>query len=354
MDQRLPPPKRIRARHLAQKGFCLCCSALTSDRLTEVLCTDWAKARDVAKCCLCTQVGSARRYWGRVRPDRYGASQLEHVPQRDALLTLASRPVTLADSNSRSNLSLGAKLRSDGRAPNQMRPVKITPDFITVAEGSVLIEVGQTRVICTATVDAGVPSFLKGSGKGWVTAEYGMLPRATEQRTTRESSRGRQSGRTLEISRLIGRSLRAVTDLEKLGERTLWLDCDVIQADGGTRTASITGAFIAVALAFERLVAGGMLRTVPLKDTVAATSVGLVDGEPTLDLCYEEDARAEVDMNVIMTGSGRFVEIQATAEGRPFGGEELDRLLGLAAGGIGKLTKQQQSLVRMNFGTRDR
>ena len=245
-------------------------------------------------------------------------------------------------------------MRSDGRAPNQMRPVKITPDFITVAEGSVLIEVGQTRVICTATVDAGVPSFLKGSGKGWVTAEYGMLPRATEQRTAREASRGRQSGRTLEISRLIGRSLRAVTDLEKLGERTLWLDCDVIQADGGTRTASITGAFIAVALAFERLVAGGMLRTVPLKDTVAATSVGLVDGEPTLDLCYEEDARAEVDMNVIMTGSGRFVEIQATAEGRPFGGEELDRLLGLAAGGIGKLTEQQQSLVRMNFGTRAR
>jgi ribonuclease PH len=245
-------------------------------------------------------------------------------------------------------------LRSDGRAPNQMRPVKMTPDFITVAEGSVLMEVGQTRVICTATVDAGVPSFLKGSGKGWLTAEYGMLPRATEQRTARESSRGRQSGRTMEISRLIGRSLRAVTDLEKLGERTIWVDCDVIQADGGTRTASVTGGFVAVALALERLVAGGMLKSAPLKDSVAATSVGLVDGEPTLDLCYEEDARAEVDMNVIMTGKGRFVEIQATAEGRPFGGDELDRLLGLAAGGIGKLCEQQKSVVSTNFTSKGR
>lgn len=276
------------------------------------------------------------------------------MPLGPLLLTPAAVPVKLGRSESPFSLSPGANLRSDGRAPNQMRPVKITPDFITVAEGSVLIEVGQTRVICTATVDAGVPSFLKGSGKGWLTAEYGMLPRATEQRTTREASRGRQSGRTLEISRLIGRSLRAVTDLEKLGERTVWVDCDVIQADGGTRTASVTGAFIAVALAFERLVSGGMLKSVPLKDSVAATSVGLIDGEPTLDLCYEEDARAEVDMNVIMTGKGRFVEIQATAEGRPFAGEELDRLLGLAAGGIGKLAEQQRSLIRMNFGGKDR
>jgi ribonuclease PH len=235
-----------------------------------------------------------------------------------------------------------------------MRPVKITPDFITVAEGSVLIEVGLTRVICTATVDAGVPAFLKGTGKGWLTAEYGMLPRATEQRTARESSRGRQSGRTLEISRLIGRSLRAVTDMEKLGERTIWVDCDVIQADGGTRTASITGGFVAVALALERLVAGGMLKSVPLKDTVAATSVGLMNGEPTLDLCYEEDSRADVDMNVIMTGKGRFVEIQATAEGRSFGGDDLDRLLGLAAGGIGKLSEQQKTFVRANFAGKER
>jgi ribonuclease PH len=240
-------------------------------------------------------------------------------------------------------------LRSDGRAPDQMRPVKLTPDFVPVAEGSVLIEVGQTRVICTATVDDGVPSFLKGSGKGWVTGEYGMLPRATEQRTARESTRGRQSGRSLEIARLIGRSLRAITDQRKLGERTVWLDCDVIQADGGTRTASITGAFVALTLAFERLVAAGMLRSVPLTDSVAATSVGLVLGEPVLDLCYEEDSQAEVDMNVIMTGSGRFVEIQATAEGRPFAGEELNRLLILAAGGIRQLTEYQRALLPANF-----
>ena len=245
-------------------------------------------------------------------------------------------------------------MRSDGRAADQMRPVKLTPDFVPVAEGSVLIEVGQTRVICTATVDDGVPSFLKGSGKGWVTGEYGMLPRATEQRTARESSRGRQSGRTLEIARLIGRSLRAVIDQQKLGERTVWLDCDVIQADGGTRTASITGAFVALTMALERLVAAGMLRAVPLTDSVAATSVGLVLGEPRLDLCYEEDSHAEVDMNVVMTGSGKFVEIQATAEGRPFAGEQLDELLALATGGIRELTEHQRALIPMNFGVRAR
>ena len=245
-------------------------------------------------------------------------------------------------------------MRSDGRAADQMRPVKLTPDFVPVAEGSVLIEVGQTRVICTATVDDGVPSFLKGSGKGWVTGEYGMLPRATEQRTARESSRGRQSGRTLEIARLIGRSLRAVIDQQKLGERTVWLDCDVIQADGGTRTASITGAFVALTLALERLVAAGMLRAVPLTDSVAATSVGLVLGEPRLDLCYEEDSHAEVDMNVVMTGSGKFVEIQATAESRPFAGDQLDELLALATGGIRELTEHQRALIPMNFSVRAR
>jgi ribonuclease PH len=268
-------------------------------------------------------------------------------------LTLRSVPVKLAHSTA-TGFREGGNVRSDGRASDQMRPVKLTPDFVPIAEGSVLIEIGQTRVICTATVDDGVPSFLRGSGKGWVTAEYGMLPRATEQRTARESSRGRQSGRTLEIARLIGRSLRAVTDQQKLGERTVWLDCDVIQADGGTRTASITGAFVALTLAFERLVAAGILRALPLTDSVAATSVGLVLGEPTLDLCYEEDARAEVDMNVVMTGSGRFVEIQATAEGRPFGGEELDSLLALAAGGIRGLTEHQRALVQMNFSARSR
>ena len=217
-----------------------------------------------------------------------------------------------------------------------------------------LIEIGQTRVICTATVEDGVPSFLKGAGKGWVTAEYGMLPRATEQRTARESSRGRQSGRTLEIARLIGRSLRAVSDLTKLGERTIWLDCDVIQADGGTRTASITGAFVAMGMALDRMVAANIIRSVPLLDSVAATSVGLVDGEPSLDLCYEEYSRAEVDMNVVLTGSGRFVEVQATAEGRPFSGEELERLLGLATAGIGRLSEQQRGFLRTNFGVRSK
>ena len=245
-------------------------------------------------------------------------------------------------------------MRSDGRAPDQMRPVKLTPDFIPTAEGSVLIEVGQTRVICTASVDDGVPQFLKGSGKGWVTSEYGMLPRATEQRTPREASRGRPSGRTLEIQRLIGRSLRAVTDQEALGERTVWVDCDVIQADGGTRTASITGAFVALALAFERLVAAGILKSAPLRDSVAATSVGIVEEEPLLDLNYDEDSRAQVDMNVVMTGGGRFVEIQATAEGRPFVGDELQRLLTLAGAGIGRLTEHQQALLQMNFSARTR
>jgi len=200
-------------------------------------------------------------------------------------------------------------MRNDGRHADQLRTVKITPDFISQAEGSVLIELGKTRVICTATVDDGVPSFLKGSGKGWVTSEYGMLPRATEERTPREAARGKQSGRTLEIQRLIGRSLRAITAQEALGERTVFLDCDVIEADGGTRTAAITGAFVAFALAVERLVAAGMLKSSPLIDSVAATSVGIVDDISLLDLCYEEDSRAEVDMNVVMTGSGDFVEI---------------------------------------------
>jgi ribonuclease PH len=245
-------------------------------------------------------------------------------------------------------------LRPDGRTWDQLRPVKLTPDFVPVAEGSVLIEIGQTRVICTATLDDGVPSFLKGTGKGWVTAEYGMLPRATEQRTPRESTRGRQSGRTLEISRLIGRSLRAVTDQQKLGERTVWVDCDVIQADGGTRTASVTGAYVALAMAFERMVATGILRALPLVDSVAATSVGLIMGDPMLDLCYEEDSRAEVDMNVVMTGSGKFVEVQATAEGRPFSAGELDQLLNLAAVGIRNLSEHQRLLVPANFSARAR
>jgi ribonuclease PH len=243
-------------------------------------------------------------------------------------------------------------VRNDGRAHDQMRAVKMTPDFITSAEGSVLIEIGNTRVICTATVDDGVPSFLKGQGKGWVTGEYGMLPRATEQRTARESTRGRPSGRTLEIQRLIGRSLRAVVDQAKLGERTVWLDCDVIQADGGTRTASITGAYVALGLALERMVAAGILRTVPLLDSVAATSVGIVAGTAMLDLAYDEDSKAEVDMNVVMTGGGKFVEVQATAEGQPFAGAELQDLLALAATGIRRLTEYQSTLVKTDFRAR--
>jgi ribonuclease PH len=230
-----------------------------------------------------------------------------------------------------------------------MRALKITPDFISQAEGSVLIELGKTRVICTATVDDGVPGFMKGQGKGWVTSEYGMLPRATETRTPREATRGKQTGRTQEIQRLIGRSLRAVTDQETLGERTVWLDCDVIEADGGTRTASITGAFVAMALAMERLKASGILRRSPLIDTVAATSVGIVDDLPLLDLCYEEDSRAEVDMNVVMTGSGDFVEIQATAEGRPFAGSEMQDLLALAAAGIRRLSDEQRAVLPAKF-----
>ena len=245
-------------------------------------------------------------------------------------------------------------MRSDGRGADQMRQLVITPDYISTAEGSVLIELGKTRVICTATVDDGVPSFLKGSGKGWVTSEYGMLPRATEERTAREAARGKQSGRTLEIQRLIGRSLRAVTDQEALGERTVWLDCDVIQADGGTRTASITGAFVALALAMERMVAAGMLKSSPLIDSVAATSVGIVDDRALLDLAYEEDARAEVDMNVVMTGRGDFVEIQATAEGRPFSGGEMQDLLALAAAGIRRVTDAQRTVLPAKYLARGR
>jgi len=240
-------------------------------------------------------------------------------------------------------------LRSDGRAPNALRPVKITPDFIRSAEGSVLIELGRTRVIATATVEDGVPTFLKGTGKGWVTGEYGMLPRSTEERTPRESVRGRQSGRTLEIQRMIGRTLRAATDLKALGERTVWIDCDVIEADGGTRTASVTGAFVALALAMERMVAAGILRSLPLIDSVAATSVGIVDDELLLDLAYDEDSRAQVDMNVVMTGAGEFVEVQASAEARPYTSRELEQLLDLAASGIDHLTKVQRELLPSNF-----
>ncbi len=235
--------------------------------------------------------------------------------------------------------------RSDNRAPDQMRPVKITPDYLATAEGSALIEVGNTRVICTASVEEGVPNFLRGRGKGWITCEYGMLPRSTLTRTPRESSRGRVGGRTHEIQRLIGRSLRAITDLARLGERTLWIDCDVLQADGGTRTAAITGAFVALGLAMQKLVDAGTLSAAPIRDFVAATSVGVVDGEILLDLTYEEDSRAEVDLNFVMTGGKRFVELQATAEQRPFDDAQLKKMIDLARKGIESLVAKQQAVL---------
>src|SRR5215471_2812090 len=218
--------------------------------------------------------------------------------------------------------------RSDNRAPEQLRPVKITPEYISTAEGSVLIEVGNTRVICTASLENTVPIFLRNTGRGWVSAEYGMLPRSTLTRSPRESVRGRVGGRTHEIERLIGRSLRAVVDLERLGERTILIDCDVIQADGGTRTAAITGAFVALGLALEKLLAAGSLKSVPLKDFVAAVSVGIVDGTPLLDLSYEEDSRADVDMNFVMTSANKFVEVQATAEHQVFDEDQLQAMIG--------------------------
>jgi len=226
-----------------------------------------------------------------------------------------------------------------------MRPVKITPDYLATAEGSALIEIGNTRVICTASVDEGVPNFLRGRGKGWITSEYGMLPRSTLTRTPRESSRGRVGGRTHEIQRLIGRSLRAVTDLVRLGERTLWIDCDVLQADGGTRTAAITGAFVALGLAMQKLVDAGTLSAAPIRDYVAATSVGVVDGEVLLDLTYEEDSRAEVDLNFVMTGGKRFVELQATAEQRPFDDAQLKKMMDFARKGIESLVAKQQAVL---------
>ena len=220
--------------------------------------------------------------------------------------------------------------RDDARRPDELRPTEISPNYLLHAEGSVLIEVGRTRVICSASVEDRVPPFLRNSGKGWITAEYSMLPRATTTRSTRESTAGRVGGRTHEIQRLIGRSLRAVSKLEALGERTVWIDCDVIQADGGTRTASITGGFVALVLALQKMREASIIDSMPVQDYVAATSVGVVGGTPMLDLAYEEDSSADVDMNVVKTGDGRFIEVQGTAEAEPFGRDALDRLLELA------------------------
>jgi ribonuclease PH len=235
--------------------------------------------------------------------------------------------------------------RSDGRSPSQLRPTTMTPGYLAHAEGSVLIEVGRTRVICTASIEDRVPPFLRNTGKGWVTAEYGMLPRATSTRTQRESSAGKVGGRTQEIQRLIGRSLRSITKLTELGERTIWIDCDVIQADGGTRTASITGGFVALVLALQRMRELAVIRTIPIVDYVAATSVGIVDGAALLDLAYDEDSKAEVDMNFVKTGDGRFIELQGTAEGLPFDRRALDALMGLADDGIKELIEKQRAIV---------
>ncbi len=236
-------------------------------------------------------------------------------------------------------------MRSDQRPANKLRDTTITPNYLMHAEGSVLIEAGNTKVICTASVEDRVPQFLRNTGKGWVTAEYGMLPRATSTRTQREASAGKVGGRTQEIQRLIGRSLRSVTNLPALGERTIWIDCDVIQADGGTRTASITGAFVAMALAMEKMRERETIRTIPVSDYVAAISVGIVDGEALLDLAYDDDSRAEVDMNIVKTGNGRFIEVQGTAEAAPFGRDSLIQLLVLADGGITQLVEKQRAIV---------
>ena len=236
-------------------------------------------------------------------------------------------------------------MRTDGRKERELRPIVITPSYIKSADGSVLIEVGDTRVICTAKLEDKVPPFLRNSGKGWITAEYGMLPSSSQVRISREAARGRIGGRTHEIQRLIGRSLRTIADLKSLGERTIWIDCDVIQADGGTRTASITGAYVALVEAARQLIKQGVVQKNPIKDSVAAVSVGIVDGKPLLDLNYEEDSRAEVDMNFVMTGSGKFVEVQGTAESAPFTKKGLDRMAEIAQQGIRELLKVQKIVL---------
>ena len=243
---------------------------------------------------------------------------------------------------------MNGKTRNDGRAADELRPVTIHTNFTKHAEGSVLIEVGDTKVICTASVQEKVPSFLYRTGKGWITAEYGMLPRATTDRTEREAAKGKQGGRTQEIQRLIGRSLRAAVNFELLGERTIWLDCDVIQADGGTRTASITGAYVALVIALGRLYVDGNLQNWPVTDFIAAISVGVIGGVPTLDLNYLEDSKAGVDMNVVATDKGRFIELQGTAEGKSFSEEEMQAMVALAKGGIAQLVeKQREALAPM-------
>ena len=237
-------------------------------------------------------------------------------------------------------------MRVDGRKQDQLRNIRIKKDALKYAEGSCLIEMGNTHVICTASIEENVPPFLKGKGRGWVTAEYGMLPRSCRERIAREGSRARPGGRTQEIQRLIGRSLRAVIDLEKLGERSLWIDCDVFQGDGGTRTASITGGFVALALAVKKLQNQGILKEFPIKDYLAAVSIGILDGNIMVDLNYEEDSKAEVDMNVVMTGSGRLVEVQGTAEANPFTKKQLNQMLNLAGDAVEQLIQIQKQVLK--------
>ena len=236
-------------------------------------------------------------------------------------------------------------MRTDGRKPKQLRALKIVPNYIKTADGSVLIEMGDTRVICTAKLEERVPPFLRNSGKGWITAEYGMLPGSSQARIGRESARGKVGGRTHEIQRLIGRSLRAITDLATLGERTVWIDCDVIQADGGTRTASITGAYVSLVQAVQSWQKRGIITGDPIKDSVAAVSIGIVDGKILLDLCYDEDSKADVDMNFVMTGSGKFVEIQGTAESAPFTKKQMDNMSEIAQQGIKELLQVQKQVL---------
>jgi ribonuclease PH len=236
--------------------------------------------------------------------------------------------------------------RGDGRTSNELRKLKITKDYIKYAEGSCLIELGDTKVITTATIENTVPSFLKGKGVGWISAEYGMIPRSCKTRVQREASKGKLGGRTMEIQRLIGRSMRSVADMSKMGERTIWIDCDVIQADGGTRCASITGSFVSAILAFDKMRRDGVIKEIPISDYVAAVSVGMLDGKPILDLNYDEDSTADVDMNIIMTAKGRFVEIQGTAEREPFKKEDMNKLITLAEKGITELVSAQKKVLK--------
>jgi ribonuclease PH len=236
-------------------------------------------------------------------------------------------------------------MRTDGRKMAQLRSIKITPSYIKTADGSVLIEIGDTKVICTAKLEDRVPPFLRNSGKGWITAEYGMLPGSSSIRIGRESSRGKVGGRTHEIQRLIGRSLRAIADLRSLGEKTIWIDCDVIQADGGTRTASITGAYVALVEAVRNWLSRGVISINPIKDAVAAVSIGIIDGKICLDLCYEEDSKADVDMNFVMTGAGKFIEVQGTAEASPFTRKQMERMAEIAQIAIKELLKAQKKVI---------